>query len=111
MVGVVVFARRLPDLPGPPASSRCSGGPGPASLFNGILGTALAYFIWFNIIGKVSTAMASLGTLVNPVVGVIGAMIVLGDRLTVADIDRLCADLRRRRLRAAAAAAAGRRPR
>jgi drug/metabolite transporter (DMT)-like permease len=54
-------------------------------LFNGIFGTGFAYFIWFNIIGRLSTAMASLGSLVNPVVGVIGAVIILGDRPTIAD--------------------------
>ena len=55
-------------------------------LFNGILGTGIAYFIWFNIIGRLSTVMASLGSLINPVVGVIGAMILLGDRPTGTDL-------------------------
>ena len=55
-------------------------------LFNGVLGTGIAYFIWFNIVDRLSTAMASLGALINPVVGVIGAVIILGDRPTVPDI-------------------------
>jgi drug/metabolite transporter (DMT)-like permease len=55
-------------------------------LFNGVLGTGIAYFIWFNIIGRLSTAAASLGALINPVVGVIGAVIILGDRPTVPDM-------------------------
>jgi len=55
-------------------------------LFNGILGTGIAYFIWFSIIGRLSTATASLGSLANPVVGVIGAAILLGDRPTIPDI-------------------------
>jgi len=55
-------------------------------LFNGVLGTGIAYFIWFNIIGRLSTAAASLGSLANPVVGVIGAAILLGDRPTIPDI-------------------------
>jgi len=38
------------------------------------------YFIWFNIIGRLSTAMASLGSLINPGSVVIGAVIILGDR-------------------------------
>ena len=38
-------------------------------LFNGVLGTGVAYFIWFNIIGRLTTVMASLGSLINPVVG------------------------------------------
>jgi drug/metabolite transporter (DMT)-like permease len=55
-------------------------------LFNGILGTGIAYFIWFNIIGRLTTVMASLGSLINPVVGVIGAIILLGDRPTGSDL-------------------------
>jgi drug/metabolite transporter (DMT)-like permease len=55
-------------------------------LFNGILGTGIAYFVWFNIIGRLTTVMASLGSLINPVVGVIGAMILLGDRPTGFDL-------------------------
>src|SRR5678816_1377615 len=50
-----------------------------------VLGTGIAYFIWFNIIGRLSTVTASLGSLINPVVGVIGAIILLGDRPTVSD--------------------------
>lgn len=57
-----------------------------AILFNGLFGTGLAYFIWFNIIGRLSTATASLGSLSNPVVGIIGSAIILGERPTVADI-------------------------
>ena len=86
MVGVVIFAifylifEGLPEFE--PLQWRTWGG----LLYNGILGTGIAYFIWFNIIGRLSTAMASLGSLINPVVGVIGAVIVLGDRPTVPDM-------------------------
>lgn len=85
MVGAVTFTlaylafEGLPNLE--PLQARTWGG----VLFNGILGTGIAYFIWFNIIGRLTTAMASLGSLINPVVGVIGAAILLGDRPTVAD--------------------------
>ena len=54
-------------------------------MFNGVLGTGVAYVVWFSIIGRLTTAMASLGALINPVVGIIGAMIILGDRPTVPD--------------------------
>jgi drug/metabolite transporter (DMT)-like permease len=86
MVGVAVFAacylafEGWPNLE--PLRWRTWGG----LLFNGILGTGIAYFIWFSIIGRLSTAMASLGALINPVVGVIGAVIILGDRPTVPDM-------------------------
>jgi drug/metabolite transporter (DMT)-like permease len=85
MVGVAVFAVLYLIFEGlprwQPLQWRTWGG----LLFNGVFGTGLAYFIWFNIIGRLSTAMASLGSLINPVVGVIGAVIVLGDRPTVSD--------------------------
>jgi drug/metabolite transporter (DMT)-like permease len=86
VVGVVAFAffylafEGLPKYQ--PLQWRTWGG----LLFNGIFGTGIAYFIWFNIINRLSTAMASLGSLINPVVGVIGAMIILGDRPTGSDL-------------------------
>lgn len=86
VVGVVVFAVGYLITQGPPhfepLQLRTWLGVGYAGLF----GTAAAYFIWYNIIGKVSTATASLGSLANPVVGVIGSVILLGERPTVADV-------------------------
>lgn len=55
-------------------------------LFNGVLGTGIAYFVWFNIIGRLTTVMASLGTLINPVIGIGGATVLLGDRPTLPDM-------------------------
>jgi drug/metabolite transporter (DMT)-like permease len=67
--------------------------PGPVSLrtalavaFLGVIGTGLAFFLWFTIVGRLSTAMASLGSLANPVVGIIGAVIILGERPSIPDI-------------------------
>jgi len=57
-----------------------------AVLFAGTLGTGVAYFIWFNIIGRLPTATASLGSLANPVVGVIGSIILLGETLSHSDM-------------------------
>jgi drug/metabolite transporter (DMT)-like permease len=54
--------------------------------FSGIIGTGIAYVVWFTIIGKVSTATASLGSLANPVVGIIGSVIFLHERPTVPDL-------------------------
>jgi drug/metabolite transporter (DMT)-like permease len=86
VVGVVVFAFGYLITQGPPVLEplqlRTWLGVGYAGLF----GTAAAYFIWYNIIGKVSTATASLGTLANPVIGVIGSIILLGERLTASDV-------------------------
>jgi drug/metabolite transporter (DMT)-like permease len=85
MVGVVVFAACYLIFEGIPKFEPLQWRTWGGLLFNGILGTGIAYFIWFNIIGRLSTVMASLGSLINPVVGVIGAMILLGDRPTVTD--------------------------
>jgi drug/metabolite transporter (DMT)-like permease len=86
VVGIVVFASLYPIFEGAPKFEplqwRTLGG----LAFNGVLGTGIAYFIWFNIIGRLSTATASLGALINPVVGVIGAIIILGDRPTASDL-------------------------
>ena len=57
-----------------------------AVLFVGILGVGLAHFLWWSIVGRLPTITASLGTLINPVVGVTGAALYLGERLTVPDI-------------------------
>ena len=86
VIGAVVFAVLYPIFEGVPKFEALQWRTWEGLLFNGILGTGIAYFIWFNIIGRLSTAMASLGALINPIVGVIGAMIVLGDRPTVPDM-------------------------
>ena len=57
-----------------------------AIAFGGLFGTGLGYFLWFHVIGKLSTATASLGSLANPVVGIVGSVILLGERPTTADM-------------------------
>ena len=86
VVGVVVFATFYLVFVGLPTYQPLQWRTWGGLLFNGVLGTGIAYFIWFNIIGRLSTAMASLGSLANPVVGVIGAAILLGDRPTIPDM-------------------------
>jgi drug/metabolite transporter (DMT)-like permease len=85
-IGAVVFAILYPIFQGVPKFEALQWRTWEGLLFNGILGTGIAYFIWFNIIGRLSTATASLGALINPIVGVIGAVIILGDRPTVPDM-------------------------
>ena len=67
MVGVVVFAICYLVFEGVPKFEPLQWRTWGGLLFNGVLGTGIAYFIWFNIIGRLSTAMASLGSLINPV--------------------------------------------
>jgi drug/metabolite transporter (DMT)-like permease len=85
MVGVVAFAIGYGVFEGMPRFEPLQWRTWGGLLFNGVLGTGIAYFIWFNIIGRLSTAIASLGSLINPVVGVLGAVIILGDRPTISD--------------------------
>jgi drug/metabolite transporter (DMT)-like permease len=86
MVGVAAFAAGYLIFEGEPKLEPLQWRTWGGILFSGVLGTGIAYFIWFNIIGRLTTVMASLGSLINPVVGVIGAAILLGDRPTVPDM-------------------------
>jgi drug/metabolite transporter (DMT)-like permease len=86
MIGAVAFAIFYLVFEGVPKFEPLQWRTWGGLLFNGVLGTGISYFIWFNIIGRLSTATASLGSLVNPVVGIIGAVIILGDRPTVPDM-------------------------
>lgn len=85
MVGVLAFAIGYGIFEGLPKLEPLQWRTWAGLLFNGIFGTGIAYFIWFNIIGRLSTAMASLGALINPVVGVLGSVIILGDWPTWTD--------------------------
>jgi drug/metabolite transporter (DMT)-like permease len=57
-----------------------------ATVFTGLAGSGLAYFLWFRIVGSLPAMTASLGILAAPVIGVISTFIVLGERPTVPDI-------------------------
>jgi drug/metabolite transporter (DMT)-like permease len=48
-------------------------------------GTAMAYWLWFILSERVSATVASLTTLMVPVVGVLSAMALVGDRPTATD--------------------------
>lgn len=55
-------------------------------LFIGLFGTGLAHFLWWAIIARLPTITASLGSLLVPVVGIIAATVILGERPTVTDV-------------------------
>ena len=56
------------------------------TVFTGLVGSGLAYFLWFKIVGSLPAMTASLGILSAPVIGVISTAIILGERPTVPDI-------------------------
>jgi len=82
--GLVVIALCLPSFEGIPRLDI-----GARSLFgliySGIVASGLCYFLWFTIVREVPAVTAALGVLASPVVGVITAMIVLGERPTLYD--------------------------
>lgn len=46
---------------------------------------ALAYFLWFVVVARLPAGIASLGTLMVPAVGVLGSVLLLGERPTPTD--------------------------
>ena len=52
-------------------------------LYNGILASALAYFLWFHILSHMQASKASVSILGVPVVGVISGIICLNETLTL----------------------------
>jgi drug/metabolite transporter (DMT)-like permease len=57
-----------------------------AVIYNGLIGIGLAYVLWFAIIERLPTAVAALGSLATPIVGVVSSMLILGERPTTADL-------------------------
>ncbi len=51
-------------------------------VYSGIIGSGLCYFLWFGIVRRLPASTAALGILASPVIGVVTAMIVLGERPT-----------------------------
>jgi drug/metabolite transporter (DMT)-like permease len=54
--------------------------------YNVLIGSALAYFLWFEIVARLPATTASMGILMVPVVGVLSAAALLGDWPTLADM-------------------------
>ena len=57
-----------------------------ALVFAGSVGSGIAYFLWFEIVRRLSAMTASLGVLSVPAVGVVSSVILLGERPTFSDI-------------------------
>ena len=52
-------------------------------LYNGALASALTFFLWNYVLVHIEAGVASIATLVAPVVGVLGGVIILGEPFTV----------------------------
>jgi drug/metabolite transporter (DMT)-like permease len=53
--------------------------------YNGLIGMGMAYFLWFVVVDRLPATTASLGSLLVPVVGVIGSALVVGERPSLYD--------------------------
>jgi drug/metabolite transporter (DMT)-like permease len=53
--------------------------------YNGLIGMGMAYFLWFVVVDRLPATTASLGSLLVPVVGVIGSAWLVGERPTLYD--------------------------
>jgi drug/metabolite transporter (DMT)-like permease len=86
VVAFVVVVLCLPFAEGSLHLSQASALAVFAMIFAGLVGSGLAYFLWFGIIGRIPAMTASLGVLSAPVIGVISTAILLGEIPTVADV-------------------------
>lgn len=77
-VGMVLFETPRFDLSSPRVAA--------AFAYHIALPQAASYVLWFSLMTRVSSSTASLGTLLIPVFGVIGAVVILGDQPTVVDL-------------------------
>jgi drug/metabolite transporter (DMT)-like permease len=57
-----------------------------ALVFAGFVGSGVAYYLWFEIVRRLSAMTASLGVLSAPAVGVVSSVILLGERPTLTDV-------------------------
>lgn len=72
IVAAVVSGERWPSMwPAPVVG---------ALVFHIVIATALAYVLWYRLLDALSATVTSLTVLAVPVVGVVGAMLLVGDR-------------------------------
>jgi drug/metabolite transporter (DMT)-like permease len=57
-----------------------------AAIFNGLIGSALCYFLWYHIVGRLPATTAALGTLMSPAIGVVLSALVLGEIPSTNDV-------------------------
>lgn len=57
-----------------------------AAVLNGLLGSAVAYLLWYHIVGKLPATTASLGSLMSPAIGVVSAVLILNEWPSTIDV-------------------------
>lgn len=57
-----------------------------AVILNGLIGSALCFVLWYNIVGMLPATTASLGSLSSPAIGVVASAVMLGEIPTTWDV-------------------------
>ena len=76
-VAAWAFGERLPQVWPPRVLA--------AMAYHVVIATAVAYVLWYRLLASASATASSLAVLAVPVVGVLGAMLLVGDRPSTAD--------------------------
>ena len=85
-IGFLIVAIGLVLVEGAPQFGRAHAPAWFGTIFTGIVGSGIAYFLWFKIIGRLSAMTASLGVLSVPVIGVLATALFLGELPTLPDM-------------------------
>jgi drug/metabolite transporter (DMT)-like permease len=86
VVAFVAIAACLPVFEGAPHLWPLQARTIAALVFSGMVGSGLAYFLWFDIVRRLPAMTASLGVLSVPAVGIVASVVMLGERPTLPDI-------------------------
>ncbi len=86
VIALIIVTICLPFVEGGLHLTQAGPGALAAAVFAGLMGSGLAYFLWFGIMGRVSAMTASLGVLSAPVIGVVSTALFLGEIPTAADV-------------------------
>ena len=86
VIALLVIATSLLIFDGRLDLDRAHAGALIATAFSGVVGSGIAYAMWFAIVRRLSAATASLGALGIPVVGVLSTVLIVGERPTATDL-------------------------
>ncbi len=78
LVGLVLDPRTAPFL--------LTGSAAAGLAYNALLGTVIAYLIWFGLLQRISAGAAGLGSLLVPLFGVLASAVLLGEIPTAPDL-------------------------
>ena len=76
----------FPDLGAATRSRQAPASALAAAFFNGLIGSALCYFLWYRIVDRLPATTASLGSLLSPVLGVVISALILREVPSAMDV-------------------------